>query len=111
MDIMDYFKGLNVSITVSDAEGNVVYMNDKSIEVNGNALGGNLMKCHNADSRKIIEHLMNDAATNVYTVQKGPVKKLIYQTPWYRDDAKQEVGGLVELSIVLPDDIPHHVRF
>lgn len=111
MEITDFFKGLNVSITVSDTEGNIVYMNDKSIEVNGDARGRNLMKCHKPESQRIIEHLLNDAATNVYTVQKGPVKKLIYQTPWYSDDAKKTVGGLVELSIVLPDDIPHHVRF
>lgn len=111
MEIMVFFKGVNVSITVSDAEGNIVYMNDKSIEVNGDARGGNLMKCHNENSKRIIEHLLNDAATNVYTVQKGPVKKLIYQTPWYSDEEKKTVAGLVEFSIILPDDIPHHVRF
>lgn len=110
MEITDFFKGLNVSITVSDAEGNIVYMNDKSIEVNGDVRGGNLMKCHNENSKRIIRHLLNDAATNVYTISKKGQKKLIYQTPWYEEDAKQKVGGLVELSIILPEEMPHYDR-
>lgn len=32
---------------------------------------------------------------------------MIYQTVWKKDG---EVAGLVELSIVLPPDIPHYVR-
>ena len=110
MDNLDFFKGLNLAITVSDKEGNVIYMNDSSIEVNGDARGRNLQGCHNERSWQIIQHLLADKATNAYTISKKGKRKLIYQTPWYEDDAKQVVGGLVEFSIILPEVLPHYDR-
>ena len=109
MDNKDYFKGLNLAITISAKDGEILYQNDSSIEVNGDARGRDLMKCHNERSQQIIRHLL-DAATNVYTISKKGKKKLIYQTPWYEDDAKQVVGGLIEFSIILPEEMPHYDR-
>jgi hypothetical protein len=68
------------------------------------------MKCHNVRPQHIIRHLLDDAATKVYTISKKGKKKLIYQTPWYEDDAKQVVGGLIEFSIILPEEMPHYDR-
>ena len=107
---MDYFNGLNLAITVSSKEGEVLYQNESSIEVNGDVRGKNMMNCHNERSRQIIQHLLDDAATNVYTISKKGKKKLIYQTPWYEDEAKAVVGGLVEFSIILPEETPHYDR-
>ena len=42
-----------------------------------------------------------------YTISKHGQRKLIYQTPWREDG---EVRGLVEISIVLPDEMPHYDR-
>ena len=42
-NILDFFKEINVSITVSDTEGNVIYMNDKSKSVFGDMVGKNMM--------------------------------------------------------------------
>ena len=106
---MDYLKGINIAITVSKKDGEIVYQNDSSIDVNGDARGRDLMKCHNERSQQIIQHLLDEAATNVYTISKKGKKKLIYQTPWYDDD-KSVPAGLVEFSIVLPEEIPHYVR-
>ena len=103
----DFFKEINVAVTISDNEGNVVYQNDSSIDVNGDVRGKNMMGCHNERSQQIIKHLLNDAATNVYTISKKGKKKLIYQTPWYEDG---KTRGLIELSIVLPDEMPHYDR-
>ena len=105
MEHKDYYKGLNLAITVSAKDGEILYQNDSSIEVNGDARGRDLMKCHNERSQQIIRHLLDDAATNVYTISKKGRKKLIYQTPWYEDDDKKIVGGLVEFSIILPEDM------
>ena len=60
-------------------------------------------------SYKIVlpQRLIDEKATNVYTIQKGEVKKMIYQTPWYVDG---EIKGLIEYSIILPEDMPHYVR-
>ena len=110
MNIPDYFKNLNLAITVCDKDGNVLYQNDSSIDVNGDTRGKNLMNCHNEKSQAIIRHLIGEADTNAYTISKKGKKKLIYQTPWYDDDAKQIVGGLIEFSIIIPEDMPHYNR-
>ena len=104
---IDFFKGVNVAITVSDVECNVVYQNDSSIEVNGDVRGKNMLGCHNERSQQIIKHMLEAAATHVYTISKKGKKKLIYQTPWYEDDA---VKGLIEFSMVIPEEMPHYDR-
>ena len=76
MTPLDYFKGLNIAITISAKDGEILYQNDSSIEVNGDARGRDLMKCHNERSQQIIRHLLDDAATNVYTISKKGKKKL-----------------------------------
>ena len=105
--IDDFFKGINVAVTVSDKDGNVVYQNDSSCEVNGDVRVKNMMGCHNERSQQIIRHMLEHAATNVYTISKKGKKKLIYQTPWYENG---EVCGLVELSIIIPEEMPHYDR-
>ncbi|HCO49228.1 MAG TPA: hypothetical protein DIT55_07340 [Spirochaetaceae bacterium] len=44
---------------------------------------------------------------NVYTILKGGQKKLIWQAPWMKGGT---IAGLVEISIQLPDSIPHYDR-
>lgn len=105
--IFDFFKEINVSITVSDTEGNVVYMNDKSKSVFGDMVGKNMMSCHKSSSQEIIRRLIDNKETNVYTIQKGVLKKMIYQTPWYENG---EIKGLIEYSIIIPEDMPHYIR-
>ena len=52
--------------------------------------------------------MMKTHETNAYTIEKAGVKKLIYQAPWFRADGA--FGGLVELSMVIPAEMPHFVR-
>ena len=110
MTDIDYFKNLNLAITICDKDGNVLYQNDSSLDVNGDARTKNLVNCHNAHSWEIIRHLIDDDTTNAYTISKKGKKKLIYQTPWYEDDEKKIVGGLIEFSIIIPEDMPHYDR-
>ena len=107
---MDFYKGLNLAITVCDKDGKVLYQNDSSLDVNGDARDKNLVDCHNEKSQAIIRHLIDEADTNAYTISKKGKRKLIYQTPWYEDDDKKIVGGLIEFSIILPEDMPHYDR-
>ena len=44
---------------------------------------------------------------NAYTIEKRGVRKRIYQAPRFRDGAFQ---GLVELSLEIPESMPHFVR-
>ena len=96
---MDYMKELNVAITVCDKEGKILQMNEKSQKTNhGNLVGQNVFDCHPEPARTKLGELMEQHATNAYTIEKGGVKKLIYQTPWYENG---EFMGLVEfLSLI-----------
>ncbi len=55
---------------------------------------------------KLLE-MLTQHNTNAYTIEKNGVKKLIYQTPWYDNDA---FAGYVELSIEIPFEMPHYIR-
>jgi hypothetical protein len=100
------------AVTVCDAGGIVLEMNDKAVKTfegdGGLALiGKNLLDCHPAPARAELERLMAARQPNVYTIEKNGVKKLIYQSPWYHDG---EYAGFIELSLEVPFEMPHFVR-
>jgi transcriptional regulator with PAS, ATPase and Fis domain len=100
------------AITVCDACGIIREMNEKAVrtfqEQGGKALiGTNLLDCHPEPSRTKVQQMLATGERNVYTIEKGGVRKLIYQAPWYKDGA---FAGLVELSLELPGAMPHFVR-
>ena len=95
------------AITVADLEGIVIYQNERSVVVNGDVRGRSMIPCHSERSRQIIARLIEQKENNVYTIQKGALRKMIYQTPWYKEG---EVAGLVEFSLEIPETMPHYVR-
>ena len=106
----DWAKEMNCAVTVCDAEGVILYMNDKAKETfarHGDLVGKNLMGCHNERSKAIIAELLATGGSNAYTISKGGLKKMIYQTAWREDD---KVAGLVEISMVIPEAMPHYDR-
>ena len=66
-----------------------------------------MLGCHNDRSRGIISRILEEGMTNSYTISKKGQRKLIHQTPWYRDG---RIAGIIELSIVIPDQMPHYDR-
>jgi hypothetical protein len=50
---------------------------------------------------------MEQQQTNIYTVEKNGIKRLIYQSPWYDGD---RYSGFVEISFIVPASMPHIVR-
>ena len=101
---------MNCAVTVCDKEGVILYMNDKAKETfakHGDLIGKSLIPCHNDNSRFIIAKLLETGGTNAYTIQKNGLKKMIYQTAWKENG---EVAGLVEISMVIPEEMPHHIR-
>jgi transcriptional regulator with PAS, ATPase and Fis domain len=109
----DWVRAFPGAVTVSDLEHRIIYLNDKAIDTwkgkGGKALlGTDLMTCHTERSRGIIDRLRSEGGTNVYTIEKQGQKKLIYQTAWMDDSG--QVAGLVELSLLIPMDMPHYVR-
>jgi hypothetical protein len=104
--------GVNFAITVCDAEGRILEMNAKSSATfaksgGGSLIGKSLIDCHPEPSKTKVRKMLAEPFTNAYTIEKNGVKKLIYQTPWLQDG---KPAGLVELSLVLPADLPHFVR-
>ena len=108
----DWAKSLPAAITVTDAEARIIYMNEKSASTFKNdggspLIGKSLYDCHNPNSISIIRNLIENGGTNTYTIEKNGIRKLIYQSAWLNEGI---TGGLVEISIVLPADMPHHIR-
>lgn len=104
-------KTLGCAITVCDREGVVLFQNDYSRRVfakSGDMVGRSLIPCHSPRSRQIIQKMLTEGCNNVYTITKAGQRKLIFQTPWHDEDGA--IAGLVELSMVLPDDMPHYDR-
>lgn len=106
--IEDYFKGIGCAITVCDIDCNIVYQNDKSVAVNGDMRGKNMLGCHNEKSRSIIQRILSEGISNSYTISKKGQKKIIHQTPWQEADGA--IAGIIEFSIVIPEEMPHYDR-
>ncbi len=112
MSTGDWVKELPIAITVIDTDGVILEMNDKSAatfqaEGGRGLLGTDSLVCHPEPSRTKLQQLLHAPKANLYTIEKGGIKKLICQIPWRRDG---NFAGIVELSIELPADLTHFVR-
>ena len=108
----EWLKEFPGAVTVCDRHGVVLEMNDRAVETfkddGGAALvGRNLLDCHPEPSRSKLAALLASGARNVYTIEKRGFRKLIYQSPWYRDGS---YAGFVEFSLEIPADMPHFIR-
>jgi len=109
---LDWLKGINAAVTVCDNQGIIVYMNEKSEQVFENdggkkLIGSNLFGCHPEPALTKLKEMLADGSTNVYTIEKNGMKKIIYQTPWFNENT---FGGLIEISFNIPDEMPHFIR-
>jgi hypothetical protein len=100
------------SVTVCDAKGILLEMNDKAAKTfekdGGYALiGKNMLDCHPEPARGKAERLLAAREKNVYTIEKNGIKKLIFQSPWFKDG---KYAGFVELSLEIPFEMPHFIR-
>jgi PAS domain S-box-containing protein len=107
---VQWWKEFPGAVTVCDRDGVILEMNRKAVTTLGNGkslVGTNILDCHPEPARSKVRALLSSDRTNVYTIEKKGVRKLIYQSPWFENG---EMRGLVELSLELPDPLPHHVR-
>ena len=106
----DVFPG---AITVTDAEGTVIEMNQKSAnelfknDGGYDVLGRNAITCHPKRTQDKVRKIYEEQAFNVYSITKGGKKYLVYQAPY---SIEEEFSGIVELSLELPEHIPHFDR-
>jgi hypothetical protein len=108
-----WVEGFPGAVTVIGADGTILYLNDKASEAFAGRggrealLGKDIMACHGETSRATISALLREGRANSYTIEKGGKRKLIYQAPWFQGG---EIAGLVELSLIIPSELPHFVR-
>ena len=112
MNENEWIKEFPAAVTVCDKDGILLEMNDKAartFEEDGGRklLGSNLLDCHPEPARTQTEHMLATQEKNVYTIEKNGVKKLIYQSPWYKNG---EYAGFVEISLEIPFELQHFIR-
>lgn len=112
MNQIEWQKDFPGSITVADKDGIIIYMNNRALKTfenygGKNLIGTNVLDCHPEPAKSKLKELMESQSTNVYSIEKNGIKKMIYQAPWYKDN---EYAGIVELSVEIPFEIPHFVR-
>ena len=108
----EWFEELGCAVTVCDRDYRILYMNDRSAEVNaaegGKALvGRDMMECHPPEAKEKLRAVMASRTPNVYTIEKNGRRKIIFQSHWKRQGRAE---GLVEITFELPPEMPHFVR-
>jgi hypothetical protein len=108
----DWIEEFPASIVVCDAEGIILAMNARAIATfaaDGGAalIGSNVLDCHPEPSRTMLTGMLASGNKNVYTITKNGIRKMIYQSPWYSNGV---YAGFVELSLPIPDTMPHFDR-
>ena len=90
MNEHEWIKEFPAAITVCDDEGIILEMNDKAAK-DIRTDGGYKLNWHEHArlspglSREKTERLLAARVKNVYTIEKNGIKKLIYQSPWYKE--------------------------
>jgi hypothetical protein len=112
MDGIDWVREFLGAVTICDLTGIVLEMNERSAETfqkygGKDLIGKNLLDCHPEPARSKLVQLLETGESNVYTIEKNGIKKLIYQAPWYMDGQRR---GMVELSLEIQASLPHFLR-
>lgn len=112
MNEHEWINEFPAAVTVCDENGIILEMNDKAaqtFESDGGfgLVGTNMLDCHPEPARTKTERLLASREKNVYTIEKNGVKKLIYQSPWFKNG---KYAGFVELSLEIPFEMPHFIR-
>jgi transcriptional regulator with PAS, ATPase and Fis domain len=108
----EWLHSLDAAITICDKKGIIVYMNRKSAEIfskegGKKLIGSNLMDCHNDKAGQILKEMLLTGKENIYTIEKNGIKKLIMQKPVFEHG---DFAGFMEMSIVIPKELPHFLR-
>ena len=107
-----WIKEFPASVTVCDPEGVILAMNDmaaKSYEAEGgySLIGLNMLTCHPEPALTKTANMLESQEKNIYTIEKNGVKKMVFQSPWFKDG---KYAGFVELVFEIPFEMPHFIR-
>lgn len=103
-------ESLECAITVCDSDAKIIFMNERSRQTfsrHGDIIGQDLLQYHPPRAQEMIRHMLATGESNHYTIAKAGVKKIVHQVPWHKNG---QIAGLVEITFVIPEDMPHYVR-
>jgi len=108
----NWIKEFPSAITVCNTEGTIIEMNNESAETfkkdgGSNLIGQSLIDCHPEPSKSKLKDMLKTHSKNVYTIEKNGKKKLIFQSPWFKNG---KYMGFVEISQEIPFEMPHFIR-
>jgi hypothetical protein len=103
----DWVNEFSAAIDICDKDGVLLYLNQKAVksfesEGGEKLIGTSILNCHSEQSNEIIREMMKKEAINCYITEKMGRRKLVYQSPWYKEG---EYMGIVEIVLELPADI------
>jgi hypothetical protein len=93
---LTWTEGLPAAVIVTSADGTILGMNARSRESFASEGGGALTRA-----------LYASRQPNHYTIRKNGQRKIIHQMPWFDGGV---FAGFVEISIPIPDELPHFDR-
>jgi transcriptional regulator with PAS, ATPase and Fis domain len=108
----DWVKELPAGITVCDAAGLLIEMNEAAEQIFASdggrgLLGSDVLDCHSGADRGKLERLIKERRSNAYVNEENGSLTFFFQSPWYQDG---RYAGFVEISFTVPGEIPHHLR-
>jgi len=109
---VDWFEEFPGAVTICDEAGIILALNARAAQGfasdgGKDLVGRQVLDCHPEPARSKLREMMASQRANVYTVEKGGVKKLIYQAPW---TVEGRYAGFVEVALEVPNEMPHFVR-
>lgn len=109
MEQHNWFRSFPGSITITDAKGIILEMNDKAAESyreggGRELIGKSAINCHEEPVRQTVQKMYDEPAMRIYTTRENGQKILVIHAPFFSDG---EFMGIVELVIDLPEEIPH----
>ncbi len=109
---MEWLDQLPCAVTICDEEFTILYLNERSAEVNAKdggiaLIGKNMLDCHPPEAKMKLHRVMSGISPNIYTIEKGGTRKMVYQAHWKRSG---KPAGLVEITFEIPNEVPHFVR-
>ena len=107
-----WVKELPAEVMVCDPVGIILAMNDHaevlfSDDGGSTLLGKNVLDCHPDPAFTKLEGMLKTRSTNCYFNTEHGEKRFFFQSPWYQEG---RYSGFVEISFMVPENIPHFIR-
>jgi len=107
-----WVRELPAEIMVCDSGGIILEMNDHAEALfagdgGSNLVGVNVLDCHPEPAFAKLEGMLETQSANCYFNTENGEKRVFFQSPWYLEG---RYSGYIEISFMVPENIPHFIR-